>query len=409
VAVLALVFVLAVGRQSCPARVVCCTLLGLCLPPRRGRGVRAHLHVFPSSDVACVFKRVPCMGDAVVVVLVVDNADDGYCSYMGGILSLSGAQFRRCCGFPNDFWGWGGEDDELRRRLEQVGLMQQVTRPRAGSIRDLENQTLDGKLAFLSKNKHFKCADKWERRDGHAVRRKSNLPALGVHSVGRMYTLAGTRSLGINNSKAFMHTVTFKRTATPTPEEEADALAAAAEGAGQYMHPPAPGQNNAGNGNAAAARGGGGSGGGSFSGGGGSSSSGGRGASRWGHGQHSHASSHSAGGGSGGGGSGSGGGRGGGGGGGGHGGGGSYRGHTSAAHGHGSASHLGGSWGNSGSGGASAGQSSSFSSGGGGGLGHGPGHGNIGQGRGGGGGRGGGSGDAGGGGSDHAPPYKRQR
>ncbi len=35
-------------------------------------------------------------------------------------------------GYPNNFWGWGGEDDELLKRLKEVGLSSIA--PPVGSI-----------------------------------------------------------------------------------------------------------------------------------------------------------------------------------------------------------------------------------------------------------------------------------
>jgi hypothetical protein len=37
--------------------------------------------------------------------------------FLGGILSISLKDFQRVNGYPNQFWGWGGEDDVLRNRL----------------------------------------------------------------------------------------------------------------------------------------------------------------------------------------------------------------------------------------------------------------------------------------------------
>lgn len=39
-----------------------------------------------------------------------------YASYFGGVSGLSKAQFLRINGFPNEYWGWGGEDDDIFNR-----------------------------------------------------------------------------------------------------------------------------------------------------------------------------------------------------------------------------------------------------------------------------------------------------
>lgn len=38
--------------------------------------------------------------------------------FLGGVLSMSLSDIRRTNGFPNQFWGWGGEDDSIRNRLQ---------------------------------------------------------------------------------------------------------------------------------------------------------------------------------------------------------------------------------------------------------------------------------------------------
>lgn len=40
-----------------------------------------------------------------------------YPDYLGGVLSILDVEFVATNGFPNDAWGWGGEDDAFKRRL----------------------------------------------------------------------------------------------------------------------------------------------------------------------------------------------------------------------------------------------------------------------------------------------------
>lgn len=39
-----------------------------------------------------------------------------YNEFFGGVSGLTVEQFRKINGFPNAFWGWGGEDDDLWNR-----------------------------------------------------------------------------------------------------------------------------------------------------------------------------------------------------------------------------------------------------------------------------------------------------
>jgi len=56
-------------------------------------------------------------------------------TFLGGVLSMSIEDVKKVNGFPNNFWGWGGEDDALRNRIQAKGL--QVWQP-----------TIRGKGAF---------------------------------------------------------------------------------------------------------------------------------------------------------------------------------------------------------------------------------------------------------------------
>lgn len=39
-----------------------------------------------------------------------------YNEFFGGVSGLTVEQFQKINGFPNAFWGWGGEDDDLWNR-----------------------------------------------------------------------------------------------------------------------------------------------------------------------------------------------------------------------------------------------------------------------------------------------------
>ena len=73
------------------------------------------------------------------------NAD----SFLGGVLSVNSEDFIKSNGYPNNFWGWGGEDDALKRRLDRNNI--RIERPE-GSVIDLEELNLTEKLQDLKQN-----------------------------------------------------------------------------------------------------------------------------------------------------------------------------------------------------------------------------------------------------------------
>lgn len=51
-----------------------------------------------------------------------------YSKYFGGVTALSREQFFKVNGFSNNYWGWGGEDDDLRLRVELHKM--KISRPK---------------------------------------------------------------------------------------------------------------------------------------------------------------------------------------------------------------------------------------------------------------------------------------
>ncbi|KAM8850698.1 beta-1,4-galactosyltransferase 2 isoform 2-T4 [Spinachia spinachia] len=43
-----------------------------------------------------------------------------YAGYFGGVSGLSKKQFLKINGFPNEYWGWGGEDDDIYNRFNKI-------------------------------------------------------------------------------------------------------------------------------------------------------------------------------------------------------------------------------------------------------------------------------------------------
>lgn len=63
-----------------------------------------------------------------------------YNQYFGGVSSMSKEQFLKINGFPNNYWGWGGEDDDIFNRLNFKGMS--ISRPsgETGKCRMIRHQ-----------------------------------------------------------------------------------------------------------------------------------------------------------------------------------------------------------------------------------------------------------------------------
>uniref|UniRef100_A0A3Q3FEX7 Galactosyltransferase C-terminal domain-containing protein n=1 Tax=Labrus bergylta TaxID=56723 RepID=A0A3Q3FEX7_9LABR len=69
-----------------------------------------------------------------------------YITFFGGVHSLSKEQFLRINGFPNTYWGWGAEDDDIYNRILFRGM--KISRPNLiigrykmiKHLRDLHNE-----------------------------------------------------------------------------------------------------------------------------------------------------------------------------------------------------------------------------------------------------------------------------
>lgn len=104
--------------------------------------------------------------------------------YLGGIISISGKNFTDLNGYPNNYWGWGGEDDELRRRVNDINLEIENPKEEDCEITDLEDMDLQQKLQLLRENQDWKNMKKRELKDEHSSTWQTN----GINSIEGEYS-----------------------------------------------------------------------------------------------------------------------------------------------------------------------------------------------------------------------------
>ncbi|KAL3770485.1 hypothetical protein ACHAWU_009324 [Discostella pseudostelligera] len=131
-------------------------------PPRHTIFIFHDVDLLPQDDLGKWYATFPTQ--PIHIARVWDRYSNNS-KYFGGIVSFSEGDMKRINGYPNTFWGWGGEDDEMQKRLETVKI--QWDGPTEGTIVDLENMDLSTKLGFLKQNKEWKCMVKWEALEEH--------------------------------------------------------------------------------------------------------------------------------------------------------------------------------------------------------------------------------------------------
>ena len=88
-------------------------------------------------------------------------------TFLGGVLSMSLKDIETVNGFPNTFWGWGGEDDALRNRMGARGL--RVFQPTVRGEGFVEQEHVDSRQQTEWKNMR-----KWEDLEADRTGYKTN-------------------------------------------------------------------------------------------------------------------------------------------------------------------------------------------------------------------------------------------
>ncbi|POM65616.1 Putative beta-1,4-galactosyltransferase [Phytophthora palmivora] len=130
--------------------------------------------LLPGDDLGEFYVTVPHLGPMHVARVWERYSESS--TYFGGIVAFTRQQFIKVNGFPNNFWGWGGEDNELYSRVVHKKLAIQA--PSSGTIRDLEDLSLEGKLKVLRTSK-WKCTVKHDLlKEHHRTWKKNGLKNL---------------------------------------------------------------------------------------------------------------------------------------------------------------------------------------------------------------------------------------
>ncbi|KAL3667518.1 hypothetical protein V7S43_007737 [Phytophthora oleae] len=135
--------------------------------------------LLPSEELGEYYTMVPSVGPMHIARMWGRYSESD--NYFGGIVAFTHQQFIKVNGFPNNFWGWGGEDNELYSRVVRKKLSIQT--PTSGTIRDLEELSLVDKLTVLRTGK-WKCTVKRDLlKEHHRTWKKNGLKNLHYEYV----------------------------------------------------------------------------------------------------------------------------------------------------------------------------------------------------------------------------------
>jgi hypothetical protein len=96
-----------------------------------------------------------------------------YDSFVGGVLGMTAKGFEAANGFPTIFFGWGGEDDAFRKRLEASG--ETLWRPTSGKF--ILADDIDGGDSGnpLNSDKSLTCKYDWKHWKSNGLNRTAKL------------------------------------------------------------------------------------------------------------------------------------------------------------------------------------------------------------------------------------------
>ena len=160
--------------------------------------ILSDVDLIPSMDLLPEYLRYPKKPIHLANKGTRYNTDGKNENFLGGVLSINREDFIKSNGYPNIFWGWGGEDDVLSSRLRLKNI--DIDKPEE-SVIDLEEMTIDEKKQILKKNQ-YKEMQKWEKscEDNNIlyekykkhcknITNKDTYKKNGINNIKKLYTI----------------------------------------------------------------------------------------------------------------------------------------------------------------------------------------------------------------------------
>ena len=147
--------------------------------------VLSDVDLLPSNELLDDYLRYPSSPIHLGNIGTRYNLDGKDDNFLGGVLSVNSDDFKKCNGYPNNFWGWGGEDNALLYRFKQNNI--KIQRPE-GSVIDLEEMNINEKMEDL---KQKQTKDYLKREKLEEERKSGNWSTNGVNSIDGLYKIMG--------------------------------------------------------------------------------------------------------------------------------------------------------------------------------------------------------------------------
>ena len=156
--------------------------------------ILSDLDLLPSHDLISDYLKYPDNPIHLGYLGTRYNMEGKNKTFFGGVISTNEKDFTEANGYPNDFWGWGGEDEALRDRFIKNKInIEKPTEP----VIDLEDLTdFKEKNIFLKDNK-MKDYKKNEKLLQDNTEWKNN----GLNNIDSSYDIVSEKNYSINGKE----------------------------------------------------------------------------------------------------------------------------------------------------------------------------------------------------------------